>query len=674
MFEKHCNDEALLAYQDGELSGRGKRRVQQHLESCWICRGRQAALQQQIHALADAFQGARFPDSDWLAGARSRFPRCQERFEAAYNQAPRLACLRAMSRRPWAAVAGVAAACLLVFAVLFLSTKPAVQAAAIIERSRAAEADLSARPLHQVLHVQFRQTRPITVQRDSRLLIWSDAPRGRFAARWEEQGRLKYAAWRDGQRNEYVHNPAAQPGVVRWTGPARALTAADLATEGWTIEELEGALIAWLQSRPWRSVSFTSDLAVFSAGEGGSLAAERVRASDGRVILRLVARRQTARYTAELVVELDPSNYLPRMQSVRFQAAEHAVELRIVADRLEPLAPAQMKAALFRPDAGLAPAVPLVPRPAERLRQPVDNAPAAASQAAGLLAREVEVHVALHRLGACLGEPVEVATQPDGHILVRALAETAKRQEEIVEALAGLPHVQAEVRTVQEAASAEPANEHWLALESESVMRVASPVLPIQQQLERYFRQQGTEEGGRQIAALANQAIVLSEQITEHAWAIQRLASAFPPSRTTVADHETLRLLREMLDDHLRAYRGKVEAASSLLAPVLESFAARAEPDTGGGTGTPDAAWPDGAVGLLNFTEKTDELVRGLFAGAALRQTPEKAGGALRARLLVAGQAANGLEAALAAQLSQPPGRPSTHFTSTRGNKDGRKQ
>jgi len=63
---------------------------------------------------------------------------------------------------------------------------------------------------------------------------------------------------------------------------------------------------------------------------------------------------------------------------------------------------------------------------------------------------EIEVYYALHRIGACLGEAIEVVRQPGGELDVRGVVVDANRKEQIRAALAGTAaHV--DVKSVQEA-------------------------------------------------------------------------------------------------------------------------------------------------------------------------------------------------------------------------------
>ena len=72
MFARHCSDDQLLAFLDGELDGRPATAVARHLESCWLCRARQQELEFAAQRLARLVDSTTYSDTEWLAAARHR--------------------------------------------------------------------------------------------------------------------------------------------------------------------------------------------------------------------------------------------------------------------------------------------------------------------------------------------------------------------------------------------------------------------------------------------------------------------------------------------------------------------------------------------------------------------------------------------------------------------------
>jgi hypothetical protein len=72
MRRKHCSDEQLLQFLDGELKMMAKAAVPWHLRSCWRCRARLAAIEGQIRSLLLEIDEHPFP-AEALQAARDRF-------------------------------------------------------------------------------------------------------------------------------------------------------------------------------------------------------------------------------------------------------------------------------------------------------------------------------------------------------------------------------------------------------------------------------------------------------------------------------------------------------------------------------------------------------------------------------------------------------------------------
>src|SRR5262249_32871710 len=77
---------------------------------------------------------------------------------------------------------------------------------------------------------------------------------------------------------------------------------------------------------------------------------------------------------------------------------------------------------------------------------------------ADLVSAEVQAWETLHRLGALLGEPVEVARNASHRVEVRGLASSVERKQAIVDAVSAIPLVSVDVRTVDEALAAKRAH------------------------------------------------------------------------------------------------------------------------------------------------------------------------------------------------------------------------
>jgi anti-sigma factor RsiW len=78
---EHPNEETLLAYVDGELSGTRIRAVRNHLKSCWKCRSVLADLESQAEAISRLLSGQLNSDIDKSIRAKEKFLGWRESFE-----------------------------------------------------------------------------------------------------------------------------------------------------------------------------------------------------------------------------------------------------------------------------------------------------------------------------------------------------------------------------------------------------------------------------------------------------------------------------------------------------------------------------------------------------------------------------------------------------------------
>jgi len=173
---RHYSNERLLAHLDGEMPGWERARLESPLGSCWSYRARRAALEQQIHRVADALEETGFPDEDWPVQQTARF-RCRVALQADMKATP-LAATR--SYRPlYLAVAAAA-----VIAVVVFRTLP----------SAGGENAAAAQPLHQSFRVELLRESGQREILSGQLEIWSDPAGGSYSARLRHGGRLGHPA------------------------------------------------------------------------------------------------------------------------------------------------------------------------------------------------------------------------------------------------------------------------------------------------------------------------------------------------------------------------------------------------------------------------------------------------------------------------------------------------
>ncbi len=220
------------------------------------------------------------------------------------------------------------------------------------------------------------------------------------------------------------------------------------------------------------------------------------------------------------------------------------------------------------------------------------------------LVTEVLALLALHQAGACLGEPIEVVTEAGGEVVVRGLAETDKRKQELLAALQLVPAVRIELQTVGEAMSSSAASEPHFGWEShEQPPRVLrSKTMPLVGLLP------GRSETS-EVNKLANMAVADVQQGVSHAWAIRRLAERFPGGRVSDMTPSSRRLLEGMYTDHARALRDAASRYRTMLEKIVSSRAAMPVP--------PELAWREETEEMFTTAQAAERLTFALITGSS---------------------------------------------------------
>jgi hypothetical protein len=198
---------------------------------------------------------------------------------------------------------------------------------------------------------------------------------------------------------------------------------------------------------------------------------------------------------------------------------------------------------------------------------PVPDAPASSDQfrqpaPAATVGDELSVLVALHNLGADLGDPVNVKRQ-GGQILVAGAGVDPERRGQIEQALGARPNVVLQFSDADGSAS-QP---------EKPVRGDAQPsadVLALQGRIEK-------QAGGRvNYENLSAQALDASESMMARAYALRRIAERFPSSvdsEMTAADRQ---VLHDLYREHATALARQAGAIERLLKPVLAPLGGKA--------------------------------------------------------------------------------------------------
>jgi anti-sigma factor RsiW len=205
--------------------------------------------------------------------------------------------------------------------------------------------------------------------------------------------------------------------------------------------------------------------------------------------------------------------------------------------------------------------------------------------------QKLEVFLALHRIGADLGEPVEIRQSGD-QLVVIGTGLTAPRQEQLRAALSQIPGV--EVRFDE--AKASPRSSDAPGGKS------GATTAPMQPRLQALL-------GGRESAEdFTNRALDASDMMMAHLHALRALARAFPADierNLASGDQGALKSLR---NDHSMALSQRVADLQRILKPVIPQAPVATVPESA-------SNWQSSAEALFAIAQQFDDSLNASLAG-----------------------------------------------------------
>ena len=204
---------------------------------------------------------------------------------------------------------------------------------------------------------------------------------------------------------------------------------------------------------------------------------------------------------------------------------------------------------------------------------------------------ELNVLVALHQVGADLGDPIEVK-RASGRILVAGVGIDPQRRQEIARALGSLPNV--DVRFSE--GDAAPA-------QAEKPVRPENPASAAATAWQARIEKQA---GGRgHYEQLAAGVLDASETMMSRAYALRRIAERFPREaepEMTAADRQ---VLHDLYRDHASALARQAAEIERLLMPVLAPLGGKASAAAPGSA----SSWQAGTEELFTIARRTETLL-----------------------------------------------------------------
>jgi len=230
-----------------------------------------------------------------------------------------------------------------------------------------------------------------------------------------------------------------------------------------------------------------------------------------------------------------------------------------------------------------------------------------ASSTLATIGDELRVLTALNRVGADLGDPIDVS-RSGREILVTGVGIAPQRQQEIQNALSS------QARVVVRFSESTPDK-----VQPEKEAPTESAARPDMQPLQARLAEQ---IGGRvYFAQLAAQVLDMSEPMMSRAYALRRLAERFPVEIESELSAQDWQLLRSLQHEHAEALKRQTAEIERLLRPALGpvSGLSRIEPVDA----TLSSAWQPATEELFQSARGIEKMLAVLF-GAAAGEAPDE--------------------------------------------------
>jgi hypothetical protein len=169
---------------------------------------------------------------------------------------------------------------------------------------------------------------------------------------------------------------------------------------------------------------------------------------------------------------------------------------------------------------------------------------------------EVRIFAALHRIGADLGDPIEISSDSKGNLQVIGVGLAPERQAEVRSAVASLPDVSVAFPLPATAAGDATSRAlHFVAGKS-----------PFEEALQKFLGGQAAWE------SYANEVLDESDAVLTRAHALQTLADHFPAARRATLGQTEKTMLDEIADAHRTSFGQHVRNLESLIAPIRDAL------------------------------------------------------------------------------------------------------
>src|SRR5882724_805948 len=496
----HLSDETLSDLVSGELAGRKLRRAQFHLTKCWKCRSRYEQLERAAMGFVELHKQIITPNPPEASHWREMF---LARLDQVAAEVPSSSWSRLL---PHFRFAG------------FTNMNPFLASAAVIVVASVVLFFIWQRSMPSVSASELLH-RAETSDRNS-------SPSGEPGVIYQKvQIRTPYGSVeRDLYRDrEGRRRPKSEDVAAEFT-PLKAKL--NISGVNWDEPLSASSYKAWHDSQ-----SEESDQVRRS---GKNLLTVTTKTSGGIVVEESLTVREGDFHPVKRTVELLDVGTVEIAEFNYAVLSWNAVN----ADLFEPLAPITAPTAPSNTAIAL---VPSLPTPTQ------------------LLEAELQARVALHTLNADLGEEIDVSHSSKNSVVVRGLIDTVERKEQLASALNGIRYVNVQLKTVDEAAAAQPATD--VIPTTTATLVSGSPAL--QEVLIQRFPNPDDRK------AYVDRVLKLSDGTLAHAWALRRLEERYTSGDVAQLDQIGRQTLELLIRDHVAVIREQVSSEKHLVASVL---------------------------------------------------------------------------------------------------------
>jgi hypothetical protein len=545
---EHLTKEEMLRYLDGELSKSSKARTAEHLESCWTCRAELDHLEADIALILDA-QNQIFvpslppPPKPWVgieANLKNRERRLRGSSFKVFEKEVSVPIFRTSAPLITAALVAV-----LIVALIWWPVRP-ISAEEVLHRVEVADGNRLQVPPHQVLRQQVqikKRARHSSVAQAANLEAWKSD---------------QSTYWQGGQEaigSELLH-------LYKSLGIASTLPLSPQAVKAWT--HLAGSVpTAFKESAESIKIQ---------------VAAKDAESSHG---------------LEEVSVHVLSQDWHVDEMQLKFVDSVYdiAEENLSIVDRRD--VPSDVMAFL-------APPSPKPIKMASVPHLPRVIVPSPSPPLPNLDDVELGVRYDLHRIGADLGESIEVTTQKSGPVVVNAWGISPERKSQLLVMLQNRPEVRLDLQAPGDSgAISNPSSTHVVIIPQEGTPKQISD-----DQLSKFFGSTETEEN------YTRTVVQISTDILSHFYALRTLATRWPPEKDVQLDGDSKARLTAMVEDHGRRVRDDLIELKAELGPLLNNFGYEIQSGASTGVITP---WQPTSLSGLDAAKWLDHVLRSLL-------------------------------------------------------------